>query len=93
MENQKDQLVKLLEPWAKVSTWHTSHDLDKGRFYEAVEDVYEKLGGDFVSDEIKEAIEKIVETTPPSLDGKVSEEIINKFTERAIGILGYLDSQ
>jgi len=90
-KSQKEILIRLLKPWAGISTWHTSHSLDLERFNNVVDNIYSELGGDILRSDLKEALTAVVSATPETLDGAQPESVIDRFTDQAIGILKYLD--
>jgi hypothetical protein len=86
-----EQLAELIRPWAGVWTWHTSHPLDRDRFFKAIESVFEELGGDILRGDIKQALINVTSETPATLDGPQPEATIDQFVDRALGILQYLE--
>ncbi|MEW8033588.1 MAG: hypothetical protein AB2777_02820 [Candidatus Thiodiazotropha endolucinida] len=88
---EKEKLRELLKPWAGIWTWHTSHALDEERFNEVVENIHSEFGGDIPRSDFKEALAAVVSETPPTLDGSQPESVIDRFTDKAIGLLGYLE--
>lgn len=40
----EDRIYELIESWAGVPTWHTSHSLDQERFSKAMKNIVSGLG-------------------------------------------------
>lgn len=86
----KEEIARHILPWARVWTWHTSHQLDRARFFEALESLHHATSGDILRCEFKDALKEVTAGTPETLDGPQPEALFDRLTDQAIGILEYL---
>ena len=62
-----ERLSELLLPWMQVETWHTTHPSDQKRFNMALASVIRELGHQVTYDDLKDAIELLLEKHHPNL--------------------------
>lgn len=82
-------LAKALDPWLRVSTWHTGHPMDDQRFHRSLKIAFNNLGVQISSDDFRKAISLVLADRSPG-DLKAFENEIEQFSRRGEDIASYL---
>jgi len=86
-----ENLASLLKPWMQVETWHTGHPLDSERFHKALKTAIEAHELTLSYDDIKEAMELLVEQLYANkYETSFLEEKIDHCSSNAETITSYL---
>ncbi|HAT8544493.1 hypothetical protein F6X00_11060 [Vibrio vulnificus] len=84
------RVFELLQPWAGVPTWYTTHPMDRDRFNKVMHAIAEEFGCNFDVELFESALRKHAESNPAVLGNpKHWDDIIVKFTLLAEAILAY----
>ncbi|WP_332399649.1 hypothetical protein [Vibrio metschnikovii] len=90
----EDRIFELLKPWAGVSTWHTTHPMDRDRFNRSMHAIVEEFGANVDIDLFESALRKHVENNPRVLGNPEHwDNVISKFTILAESIFLYEDAR
>ena len=85
-----ESLAKSLKPWMQVSTWHTTHPLDKERFHNALSNAFKEHGCQISYDKFKEAMEHLFEKLNPDMKLENFESEIERYAGNAENIASYI---
>lgn len=86
----QDEIYKIIKSWAGVSTWYTSHPLDRGRFYKAMNRLVSKLGNNIDIGEFETALRRYAEADSETLGRpQCWDDTIDSFVLKAETIFGY----
>jgi len=86
-----EKIADALKPWMQVETWNTNHPLDEERFHKALKSAINANETALSYDEIKEAMELLVEELyPDEYDASFIEEKIEQFSSKAETITSYI---
>lgn len=53
-------IANCLKPWLAVGTWHTSHEFDEKRFYQAVKHLNTTVGTTWSEGEFEDAVYEVI---------------------------------
>lgn len=85
-----DPVAKALEPWIRVSTWHTNHPLDQARFHRALRSAFEVAGSSFDHERFIELVRDLLVQHQPGTSFEAHEDTIEEYARRVDVIAGYL---
>lgn len=79
----KDALLKALDPWMKVETWHTAHPLDEQRFHRAVAVACKTVGTPLDAYDIENAIMHLAEKYHGAFEGYHLYDAMDHYAQEA----------
>lgn len=84
------EILKLLEPWSGIDTWHTFHPTDRSRFLKVMNNLVSDLGCQIDLDEFESALREHAQKHPGVLENpEYWDKVIEKFTIKAELIIAY----
>jgi hypothetical protein len=78
-----DKLKAALDPWVRVSTWHTSHPLDEARFHRALASAFGSLGTPIEAEAFRNAMMQLAGTHHPGFDPTYLRDHVEEMAQRA----------
>ncbi|MBO2656131.1 hypothetical protein I6M49_22065 [Shewanella algae] len=86
----EQKLYELLKPWAGISTWHTTHPMDRDRFNAVMHSIVSKYGGNVDIEAFQRALRQHAENNPAVLGNPEHwDKVIDKYTLLAESIFEY----
>ncbi|AZR35234.1 MULTISPECIES: hypothetical protein [Xanthomonas] len=86
----KDALLKALDPWMKVETWHTAHTLDEQRFHRAIAVACRTSGTALDAAEIEEAIMQLAKKYHGAFEGYHLYDAMDHYAQEAENLSMYV---
>ncbi|RZZ86968.1 hypothetical protein [Pseudoxanthomonas winnipegensis] len=86
----KDALLKALDPWMKVQTWHTAHPLDEQRFHRAVAIACKTVGTPLDAYDIENAIMHLAEKHHGAFEGHHLYDAMDHYAQEAENLSMYV---